>query len=144
MKQLDKIFRNRSGMSLIEMLACVAIISIVSTGLLALVGINTAWILRLSNKTDNMASSQAFIDRLVRELRSANGVMSGSTNQVLTIFVPIFQSDQGMSQARPGFPTGNGSNSNVDTITYQVTLAQAPAYAIDGGANMPDKQYVIT
>jgi|688.fasta_scaffold303762_2 prepilin-type N-terminal cleavage/methylation domain-containing protein len=134
--------KNQIGMSMIEMVVTLAIISIVSVGLMSLLWVNSWWIFKLSNKTDNVIAAQQFLDRLAKEVRSAQSVEPGSNNSTLIIKVPVFQSDRIGSATYPGLLL-----SSPDVLTYTVqsvapTDPSAPAQyqivrSVQIGSTMP-------
>ncbi|MBS1953930.1 MAG: type II secretion system protein [Cyanobacteria bacterium SZAS-4] len=111
-------------MSMIEMVVTLAIISIVSVGLMSLLWVNSWWIFKLSNKTDNLIAAQQFLDRLNKEVRAAQSVEPGSNNTTLVIKVPVFQSDRTGTTTYPGYPTGS---TNVLTYTVQSVVPTDPS-----------------
>lgn len=108
--------RVQSAMSLIEMVVTLAIISIVGTGLMALLWVDSWWLFKLSNKTDNVIAAQQFLDRFSAELRTAEVSTVSSNNQQLTISIPVFESNRIGNAQYLGFPLNS-----YDVLTYSVS-----------------------
>ncbi len=108
-------YRNGAGMSMIEMVVTIAIISIVSVGLMSLLWVNSWWIYKLFNKTDNVIAAQQFLDRLSKEVRMAQSIELGSNNSTLILKLPVFQTNRIGTSAYLGYPL-NGT----DVLTYSV------------------------
>lgn len=145
-KTLHTIRRRLAGMTLLEMLASIAIIGIATTGMLALLGINASYIFRISNKADNTIAAQFFLQRVGRELRSSCKVDSAlSNNTRLWFYVPQFDSTAKAGNGNYGFAKVDPSNSsytNVDTYVYVVqSVASGDS---DTGVGMPSSQWQIT
>lgn len=121
---MSYLYRSKSGMSMIEMVVTLAIISIVGVGLMSLLWVNSWWIFKLSNKTDNVIAAQQFLDRLARELRSAQSVEPNSNNVSLIVKLPVFQTDRFGSSTYPGFPI---EGTNVLTYTVQSVTPTDPS-----------------
>lgn len=111
-------------MSMIEMVVTIAIISIVSVGLMSLLWVNSWWIFKLSNKTDNVIAAQQFLDRLTREVRLAQSVEPGSNNSTLIIKLPVFQTDRIGTTTYPGYPI---SGTNLLTYSVQQVVPSDPS-----------------
>ncbi len=107
--------RGRNGFSLIEMVVTLAIISIVSVGLMSLLWVDSWWLFKLSNKTDNIIAAQQFLDRFAAELRMAeSATMTSIPVSAMTIKIPVFESDRIGISPYLGWPI-----QSYDTMTYQ-------------------------
>jgi len=133
-------------MTLLEMLASIAIISIATTGMLALLGINVSYILRISNKTDNTIAAQYFLQRVGRELRSSCKVDATlSNNTRLWFYVPEFDSTARASSGTYGFSKIDPKNTSFTSVDTYVYVVQAvPVGQTDTGDGMPSAQWQIT
>lgn len=107
--------RPTNGMTMIEMVVTLAIISIVSMGLMALLWVDSWWIFKLSNKTDNVIAAQQFLDRFASEVSVAQSINPSSDAQNLSVQVPVFESDRIGSAQYLGFPL-----QSADTLIYKV------------------------
>jgi prepilin-type N-terminal cleavage/methylation domain-containing protein len=104
----------QAGMSLIEMVVTLAIISIVSMGLMSMLWVNSWWLFKLSNKTDNVIAAQQFLDRFSAELRMAESV-TNLTDTQLSIKIPVFESNRVGNAQYVGFPLNS-----YDILIYSV------------------------
>jgi len=130
-------------MTMIEMVVTLAIISIVSMGLMSLLWIDSWWLFKLNNKTDNVIAAQQFLDRFFAEVSTAQSISSGSDTQTLTIELPVFESNRIGNTQYMGYPIQSS-----DTLSYKVqkSIVQDPSVqtqyeivrsVVPGGLAMP-------
>lgn len=107
--------KNQRGFSLIEMVVTLAIISIVSVGLMSLLWVDSWWLFKLSNKTDNVIAAQQFLDRFSAEVRTAeSATILSQPVSAMVIKIPVFESDRIGNNPYLGWPI-----QSYDSLTYQ-------------------------
>jgi prepilin-type N-terminal cleavage/methylation domain-containing protein len=75
--------RAAHGATLIELMVALGIGSIVLAGLASLTSYSARTFLALTNYADLDQNSQSALDRMTKEIRQADGVLSYSTNQII-------------------------------------------------------------
>jgi len=108
MKVIKKITNRNNGMTLIELMVVVAILSFIILGLVTFfTGGAKSWVAGQSQLKAQREARQA-MERMVREIREGKEIVAGSVNS-FTVKIPVFDND--------GLLTGDYNN-----ITYEYEL----------------------
>jgi prepilin-type N-terminal cleavage/methylation domain-containing protein len=131
--------RKRSGMTLLEMLAAMSIMSIAGSGIAGLIMLNGMTSNRLSNKVDSLNNARNVIERLGKDIRMARNIgdVFGAVVVDTTAIPPVSitvgsnefpsASDPKVFTAVGGWPWGFSANTPM-TLSTNTLILQVPVF----------------